>query len=679
MSLNQEIGLAMTRSLSVVAASILLGALSTVSIAQAQSQALPKPLLQEGKKSLHQRVLTTPDCALFEKIGDANGQSVPAFSRYYVYERADNGGRPWLRVGPDTKGNMVGWLDEACTVEWKMQLTLAFTNPANRSPVLFFENQEKVQALVDSELPAMAIAPIMAELDKTGKASGVVAKEPELAVDQRQNFYLLPIFESEELYTQAGEPMRALNVASVTKQDQATEEDRSSPGTSDPSAAADQQSSLKAFSAAVVFVIDSTISMGPYIERTREAVRSITKQIDSAGLGDQVKFGLVAYRGNVDAVSGLEYVSKLYVDPATVTSGTDFLQKIADLKPAEVSTPSFNEDTYAGISTAIDDIDWKQFGARYMVLITDAGAITGQDKLSTTQLDAAQVRLAAKEKGIALYTLHLKTPTGKRNHPIAQAQYEELTFNEIVGKSLYYPVDAGSVDGFGQMVDGLASSIVDQAKLAYEGETAAGSALAAKTAEPTNDPVETLKRDARALGHAMQLAYLGEKQGTQAPNVFTAWVLDRDLANPSRPTTEVRVLVTKNELSDMSATVQSIVDAANQSHISPTKMFEQLRSVAATMGRDPSQLNQSNQTNIAELGLIGEYLEGLPYQSDVLNLDEQTWKSWSAAQQQQFIRNLSGKLALYRSFNADLDRWVALAPDADVGDNVYPVPLEALP
>jgi len=669
----------MTRSLSVVAASILLGALSTVSIVHAQNQALPKPLLQEGKKSLHQRVLTTPDCALFEKIGDANGQSVPAFSRYYVYERADNGGLPWIGVGPDTKGNMVGWLDEACTVEWKMQLTLAFTNPAGRSPVLFFENQEKVQALVDSELPAMAIAPIMAELDKTGKASGVVAKEPELAVDQRQNFYLLPIFESEELYTQAGEPMRALNVASVTKKDQATEEDKSSHGTSDPSAAADQQSSLKAFSAAVVFVIDSTISMGPYIERTREAVRSITKQIDSAGLGDQVKFGLVAYRGNVDAVSGLEYVSKLYVDPVTVISGTDFLKKIADLKPAEVSTPSFNEDTYAGLSTAIDDIDWKQFGARYMVLITDAGAITGQDKLSTTQLDAAQVRLAAKEKGIALYTLHLKTPTGKRNHPIAQAQYEELTFNEIVGKSLYYPVDAGSVDGFGQMVDGLASSIVDQAKLAYEGETAAGSALAAKTAEPTNDPVETLKRDARALGHAMQLAYLGEKQGTQAPNVFTAWVLDRDLANPSRPTTEVRVLVTKNELSDMSATVQSIVDAANQSHISPTKMFEQLRSVAATMGRDPSQLNQSDQTNIAELGLIGEYLEGLPYQSDVLNLDEQTWKSWSAAQQQQFIRNLSGKLALYRSFNADLDRWVALAPDADVGDNVYPVPLEALP
>jgi len=667
----------MIKSVSIIAASVLLGMSAAVPSAQAQT----KPLLQENKKSLHQRVLTTPDCALYEQIGDANGEPVPAFSRYYVYERTENNGLSWIQVGPDTKGNLVGWLDEACTVEWKMQLTLAFTNPANRSPVLFFADKEEAQGLVDAEDPAMAIEPIMAELDKTGKASGVVAKEPELAVDQLQSFYLLPIFESEELYTQAGEPLRVLNVASVTAQDgaQAQAQVQASSGTSVPPPAASQQSSIKAFSAAVVFVIDSTISMGPYIERTREAVDSITRQIEAAGLGDQVKFGLVAYRGNVDAVPGLEYTSKLFVDPVTVTSGADFLNKIADLKPADVSTPSFNEDTYAGLIKAIDDIDWKKFGARYMVLITDAGAIAGQDELSTTQLDTAQVRLAAKEKGIALYTLHLKTPAGKRNHPIAQAQYEELTYNEIVGKSLYYPVDAGSVERFGAQVDGLASSIVEQAKLAYEGESSAGSALLAAAAEPTTDPVEALKRDAILMGHAMQLAYLGEKQGTQAPSVFTAWVLDRDLANPSRPTTEVRVLVTKNQLSDMSSTVQSIVDAANQSHISPTKMFEQLRSVAATMGRDPSQLNQSEQTNIAELGLIGEYLEGLPYKSAVLNLNEQTWKSWSAAQQQQFIRNLSGKLALYRSFNADVDRWVALAPDADPGDNVYPVPLEALP
>jgi len=225
----------------------------------------------------------------------------------------------------------------------------------------------------------------------------------------------------------------------------------------------------------------------------------------------------------------------------------------------------------------------------------------------------------------------------------------------------------------------LAASIVEQVQLANEGEMAIGSALVAEQEAPSQDPVATLRRDARLMGYAMQLAYLGERQGAQAPSVFKAWVTDRDLSHPARATTDVRVLMSKAQLSDMSEAVKSIVDAANQSHISPSVMFDQLRSVAATMGRDPNQINQGSQTRLSEMGLLGEYLEGLPYRSDVLNLDEETWKSWSAAQQQQFIRNLTSKLALYREFNADVDRWVALAPEADARDNVYPVPLEALP
>ena len=633
------------------------------------AQAQTRPLLQEGKKSLYQRVLTTPDCNMYAKAAGPSGEPVAAFSRFYVYESSRVSGREWVRVGPDTQGKTSGWLPRACTVDWKMQLTLAFTNPANRDPVLFFNDKKTLEALVDVDKPAARIKTLLDSLASTGKAPGVIAREPELAVQQQQNFYLLPIFEAEEVHTPSGDPLRILNVASV-----------SAPGKdagSKPKPPA--QSTLKEFNAAVVFVIDSTISMGPYIERTREAVRTITTQIEKSGVGDQVKFGLVAYRGSTESVAGLEYVSKLFVDPATMTSGADFLKRIAALSPARVSTRAFDEDAYAGLETALTQIDWKRFGGRYIVLITDAGAVPGHDPFSTTKADAPQVRLAAQERGVAIYVLHLKTPAGQQNHQSAQAQYEELSFNPVVSKPLYYPVVAGDVDSFGQMVDGLARSIVEQVQLANEGELAVGSALAATGQTPGNDPLSTLRRDAKLMGHAMQLAYLGEAQGTQAPSVIKAWVADRDFTNLSRATTSVRVLMTKAQLSDMSDAVKTIVDAANQSHISPAVMFNQLRSVAATMGRDPNQINRGEQTRLAELGLIGEYLDGLPYKSDVLNLDEQTWKSWSAAQQQQFIRSLSSKLALYRTFNSDLDRWVSLAPGADPRDNVYPVPLEALP
>ena len=46
-------------------------------------------------------------------------------------------------------------------------------------------------------------------------------------------------------------------------------------------------------------------------------------------------------------------------------------------------------------------------------------------------------------------------------------------------------------------------------------------------------------------------------------------------------------------------------------------------------GADPNQLQKSDK-KLAEMGFMAEYLEGLPYHSEVLNLDEQTWKAGMA-------------------------------------------------
>ena len=104
-----------------------------------------------------------------------------------------------------------------------------------------------------------------------------------------------------------------------------------------------------------------------------------------------------------------------------------------------------------------------------------------------------------------------------------------------------------------------------------------------------------------------------------------------------------------------------------------------LRTVAATMGADPNQLKQDQGASLKDLGVMGEYMEDLPYHSDVLNLDEDTWKNWDALTQEKFIRTLDSKLRLYQRYNEDVDRWVSLAAGSDARDNVYPVPLEAMP
>ena len=637
-----------------------------------------KPLIQEGKKTLFQRVLTTPGCTLSSSAGGAPGAAQPTFSRFYVYERAQAANAEWLKVGPDSFGKTVGWLPAACTTDWKMQLTLAFTNPANRDRLMFFKDRATLEGILDAPDPVSKVAPLRAKLKQGTLAPGVLAQEPEYFVDLHKQFYLLPVLSGEEVMTEEGFRTRLLNVASVSKAD-----DKAQPAgaAATPDAGAAKAGQLKEFSAAVVFVIDSTISMDPYIERTREAIRKVYKQIENENLGNQVKFGLVAFRSNTKAVPGLEYVSKMYADPNKVTGSEDFLARVADLKQAKVSSKAFDEDSLAGVMHSIDKVDWTQFGARYVVLITDAGAIEGDDPLSSTGLSADQVRLEAANPGVAIYTLHLKTPAGIKDHGKAEAQYQNLSTYPGTNTSLYYPVNAGDVQAFGRKVDALASAITSQVKAAYMGDDAIGSALNAKQAPVAGkDPAEQkLLDDAALIGHAMQLAYLGEKTNSQAPPVFQAWITDRDLIKQNIPTTDVRVLLTKSQLSDLSDVMKQILDAANEGLISPTEMFDRLRSVAATMGADPNQLKQNGNARLADMGVLGEYLEDLPYQSEVLNLDEETWKSWDGLAQEKFIRNLNTKLRHYQRYNADVDRWVALANDSDARDNVYPVPLEMMP
>lgn len=645
-----------------------------------------KPLLQPGKRAIYQRVLTTPGCLLSTEIA-GKGIEVPAFSRFYVYQYKVDGNEEWIQVGPDSFGHIRGWLNKRCTVEWKMQLTLALTNPIGRSPLLFFRNREDIESILNNKEPEKLFNPLLNKLDKKQIVPQVLAREPEYAIDQQKNFYLLPVLNAEEVFTESGFRVRVLHVASVSKQNgEQLNQDNINNNTLAAIHEQNDQHLLKDFSAAIVFVIDSTISMQPYIERTKQAVAKIYQRIEKEKLLGHVKFGLVAFRSNVKAVPRLEYVSKLFADPNQVNNGKDFLQKVSTLKAATVSSSRVNEDAFAGIMQALDEIDWTPFGARYIVMITDAGALTGDDPLSSTKLDVSQVRSEANYRGVALNVLHLKTPAGKANHAFAKAQYNDLAFNSLLHKSLYYPIEKGSVANLGKSVDSLATTITDQIKQVYQGKTVLDTLsinnISTETISGSSQEKNTedqIATDAKLLGYAMQLAYLGDKKGTKAPPVFKAWISDRDLINQQLPTTEVKVLLTKSELSDLSEIIKKIADAANEGLISPNDMFASLRSIAATMGKDPNQLKQGSATKLGEMGLLGEYIEDLPYLSEVLNLDEETWKSWDGIEQEKFIRRLNVKQHYYQRYNQDVDRWISLAPDSDPRDFVYPIPLENLP
>lgn len=620
------------------------------------------PLLMDGKKTLYQRVLTTPSCVLKKDASASSGSPVPAFTRYYVYAREGKA----LKVGPDTTDKISGYIDASCAVDWKAQTALVFTNPAGRDRAIVFENKDTLQKIIESKDPAPAVDALDKSLDASGKAQGVVAREPAEYTDISKNFYLLPVLDSEETMFDDGSYARELEIASVTKEGVAGAAGKAK---ADPS-------KVKTFKAALVFVIDSSISMQPYIDRTKQAIKTIYKRLESEHLQNSVQFGLVSFRSNTKAVPGLEYDSKMYVNPGEANSASEFDEKLKTLSQAKVSSALFDEDAYAGINTALSKVNWKDYGGRYVVLVTDAGAIGGSDKLSSTGLDSKELRLEADQQGVAIYALHLLTASGSKagDHEKAKSQYEDLTFNKTLQKPLYYPVQAGSVDSFGSMVDQLATSIASQVKAASQGKEGAGSNTAQSSSKGSS-----MDEDTKLLGHAMMLAYLGNVNGTVPPDFFKGWISDRDLKSHNKISAEPVVLLTKSQLSDLKEITQRVLESANKGLLDADQMFSQLRSIAASMGRDPAGLKQADSLKLGQLGLFGEYLDDLPYKSRLQELDEQTWMSMGPDEQNRAIEDLEQKLNYYQKCNDDASKWIKLADDAQASESVYPVALEALP
>jgi hypothetical protein len=270
-------------------------------------------------------------------------------------------------VGTQTHGATDGWIETSQVIPWKQALTVAFQEPLGHDRVLLFKDRESLKELVSAnDLVAYHRLYREAEANTVPGDSPVVAIQPKAHVNIQEDFYLVPILQHEDVYLGDQQAMM-LRVATV------------------PLTEREESTLTRYYRSGIVFVIDSTISMKPHIDRTREAVRKVYEAIARARLQEKVSFGLIAYRDSLQAAPGLDYLTKTY---ATLDEGLTpevFFERVKSVKPAQVSSKGFIEDAYAGVRSAIEGIDWRGYDARYIVLITDAGARSERDPLGSTR------------------------------------------------------------------------------------------------------------------------------------------------------------------------------------------------------------------------------------------------------------------------------------------------------
>ena len=640
---------------------LVLGLFCATPIMEASAQqAARQPLLMEGRSALFQRVILRPGARLAERP-DANApaQPTPGFGVFYVYARQGSGADAWLEIGAAQDGRTQGWVRAERTIDWKQTMVLAFNNPAGRELAMFFRDAETPRALWLNTRGGAAEATRLREAARANTEGPVIALEPETFIDITRQFYLLPIISAQRVENEAAQEARLLEVISAPAQ-------AAPPPPADPDA-------LRNYRGAVVFVVDTTISMGPYIERTREALKRVVDRIRDTAVRDNFRFGMVAFRDHMGGNPRLEYVTRMVSLPDLAEASDAILPRLSQLAEARESNEGFDEDSLAGIKLALDEVPWQQYGGRFVILITDAGARDAKDPRSQTQMGPEEMRQLAQSeaKQVAIYAIHLKTPEGRNNHARAERQYRELTRFGAAGE-LYYPINEGNLGQFGQTVDALTDALLAQVAAAV-GRPIAGIRAPQSAAE------RRISEQAEIVGTAMRLSYLGRERQQAAPDVVRSFVLDQEL-NPAEPRPEkrpldVRVLLTRNQLSDLATTLRNIIQAQAAARLSPESFFERVRAAAAATARDPRRMAEFQRLG----GAFGEFFQDLPYQSQIMEFTQEEWNNMGAGRRTEIVNALEAKLRLYEEFNRQPSLWVSFDGGRNPGEAMYPVPLDALP
>ncbi len=635
------------RSPLVRAALLLLAAFLLAPQALAQSA---RPLLVEGTQTVYQRVLTRPGAALHSGPGAAEVRRYPAFQPLYVFAREGD----WIEIGPAVTAPPAGWVAASEVVPWKQNIVGAFTNPAGRERQLLFGTESELRSLLTAEDSLARQERLLTAAEAGQGGDGVVAVEPAEYVNIREDLYLMPILDFiEDVHPTNYEELLLMKVASVPKQE-----------TPAPAAPAPDTS---AFNVGIVFVLDTTKSMDPYIDRTHRVLERTVERLRGTEVGEHVNFGLIGFRDDEDQVPGIEYRTKTLLPLERRADQTEVLRAIAGTTAAQASTIGFNEDSLAGVEDAIDRMDWDQtasggppINARYVILVTDAGPKDPGEANARSRIGPAELQRDAEGKNIVVLTLHLRTPAGgEANHTYAEAQYRKLS--RFAGLDFYFPIEGGSEDAFEAVTDRLVTAITDHVRVIE------GQAPVLPPSEAGDQMVE--------LGRAMQLAYLGAARGTEPPAVIEGWLTDKAEDNATKLAVEPRLLLTKNELATMAELLDKLVTLSEQGSGDSHDFFDQVRGVLAQMATDPNRVvNASADT----LGGALEYLEFLPYRSQLLGMTADRWGQ-SAMIRREVTDGMRQKLTQYRKWLYDPAVWTALEEGAPDGEWVFAMPFDVLP
>ena len=641
--------------------------------------------------SVKLKVLTRPRSRIFTEPREASqpaAENVPSFTAYYVNERTSG----WYKVSSDNRGiKTLGWMRAEDVVEWKQNLVVSFSTPDGRKPVLMFEKPDALETLLNANRSdrATRLNGFHSAIDsgRIPKDFPISVMEPKRALDSRDQFYLLPILDYKERELD-DTPCRILKVAAVTR-------GRGATTLKDPATLASAikapdftGDAARAIKTDIVFVVDTTRSMGPFLEQTLKLAESFAQKIGSnPKVASAVRFGIWGYRDFPESMPGIEYNTHNYT-PA-LQSAEEFAVTLRNVRETKVDSVDYEEDVFAGVHDAIQQTRWRENSLKFIILVGDApgrapkyGVSASPNGPSGTKanMDVQQIRGLATENQVFISALYIKSPKWVKYLETGETQFKKLSQCREGARASYQRIDGRDATMYSRAAQSLAFGIIKRQLQVIEGRyDPKEDAEKFSPDEPASLDDAARAGDNLAANMFRQaiLQTIAKKDAPTAPRDISAWVLDKDIADPSINSLEVKIFLTKEELNSLRVEIDTLLNAGTRARIASETFFDALQTVVTMAGKDASRIREHG--TLKTSGVVPDFLKGLPYKSTLMDMNNDMWRNMSPDAQGDFLTKIESKLQFYRVIHDDVTKWQPLNPGDDRDNYVTHIPLNQLP
>lgn len=605
------------------------------------------------------RVLTIQYAKIYSQpstSGKIVRDNLPLYEAFGVVKKEkDAGGILWYQVTeeyvPKQKPanwnpKTLGWVAEQDAIPWKRALVMRFNNGISRKPAIFFKKPENVIDIAQKELSQrrQVLDGLYADLDasRIDGTSGMVAVEPTVGRDQQQ-MVMYPVLDfhgsvSDQMMID-GMSTRILEVAAQTR------------GGDGPN------STIKgSLPIDIVFVMDLTSSMQPYVDKLISAMNNFVKEVGN----QDIRFGFIGYQDKDKKY----YAFTVKQFTPNVLTPNDFLKVLSTVEANKIieKGDDIPEAVMNGVNLALESTQWREKSAKFIFLIGDSP--DREDDFSIKELQDKS--FTRKIPLLAFYIDHSRgadkwSVLGKKQNRELSVTWEGAygTSRQIEHVNV---IDGGSLADFESRV----YSNFLEAKVDFDKLITAG--IDKKSVKPDNSLSYLIFQQAELL--------LADPSNPK--KAVTGWVADKVLDNPSREALAPMILLNEAELDELEQRVTELKDigemALRGDKGTTLDFFDLVGKNTRFTIVNPTAVNFRDAFSVP-LGI-----DALPYNSDIMATTREEFENMDRVQG--FVRSMKNKLRHYEDLKrqqGNPDVWKKLSSGTSERDRVVGVELNQLP